>query len=265
MKLMLKLIAIVLSAPSCLLHAADLLPPSPSPVASLSVSEHEIILVREGVIRCRFARVDGKRWKIASLDVWDKAESWHEAFTSTHGEFLYLGTTPDFDLCDPHACLYADSFEKISTGGTTGVRFAGVHDLSGVPFRWSACYFFDAAVKIPLLHCVCVGALETIEPIVLMTSLLKHRVNRIFLKYLALADRRHLIVYPRNHTDKRFDYPFIPMELVPQRDSFAMYMGGAAMIENVMFKAAIESSKATPQPRLYKPRASDSPWKPDGG
>jgi hypothetical protein len=61
MNLMLKLIAIVLSAPSSLLHAADLLPPSPSPVASLSVAEHEIILVREGVIRCRFARVDGKR------------------------------------------------------------------------------------------------------------------------------------------------------------------------------------------------------------
>lgn len=89
---------------------------------------------------------------------------------------------------------------------------------------------------------VCVSSLETIEPMYLMANLLKYRDNPVFLKYLALADRRHLIAYPRNHPDKKFDYQYIPMELIPQRDSFAMYMAGAALIENVMLHALHSSS-----------------------
>lgn len=89
---------------------------------------------------------------------------------------------------------------------------------------------------------VCVSSLETIEPMYLMANILKYRVNPAFLRYIALADRRHLIVYPRNHPDKQFDYPYIPMELIPQRDSFAMYMAGAIMIENVMLHALHTSS-----------------------
>ncbi|MHB1456352.1 MAG: hypothetical protein ACYC0V_05490 [Armatimonadota bacterium] len=89
---------------------------------------------------------------------------------------------------------------------------------------------------------VCVSSLETIEPMYLMANILKHRVNPAFLRYIALADRRHLIAYPKNHLDKKFDYPYIPMELIPQRDSFAMYMAGAIMIENVMLHALHTSS-----------------------
>ncbi|MHB0997606.1 MAG: hypothetical protein ACYC27_00050 [Armatimonadota bacterium] len=89
---------------------------------------------------------------------------------------------------------------------------------------------------------VCVSSLETIEPMYLMTNLLKYRVNPALLKYLALADRRHLIAYPANHPDKKFDYQYIPMELIPQRDSFAMYMAGAVMIENVMLHGLQTSS-----------------------
>lgn len=125
------------------------------PVATrLSVGADEIVLVRDGVLRCRFVKKEDQSWKIASVDVWEEpGQSWHESFTSTHGEFLHLGATPDFESSDPRVCLFGDSFEKISAGGTTGVKFAGVHDLNGVPFRWFASYFFDDTEKMPLLHC----------------------------------------------------------------------------------------------------------------
>lgn len=84
---------------------------------------------------------------------------------------------------------------------------------------------------------VCVSSLETIEPMYLMANILKYRENTTFLRYIALADRRHLIAYPKTHTGEKFDYEYIPMELIPQRQSFAMYMAGAIMIENVMLHA----------------------------
>lgn len=89
---------------------------------------------------------------------------------------------------------------------------------------------------------VCVSSLETIEPMYLMANLLKYRVNPTFLKYLALADRRHLVAYPRTHVGEKFDYEYIPMELIPQRASFAMYMAGGIMIENVMLHGLHSSS-----------------------
>lgn len=84
---------------------------------------------------------------------------------------------------------------------------------------------------------VCVSSLETIESLYLAANLLKYRANPALLRYIALADRRHLLAYPAAHPDKKFIYKYIPMELVPQRDSFAMYMAGPIMIENVMLHA----------------------------
>jgi hypothetical protein len=89
---------------------------------------------------------------------------------------------------------------------------------------------------------VCVAALETVEPICTVTRLLRHRVNPVLLRYLALADRRHLIVYPATHPDREFVYPYIPMELIPQRDSFAMYMAGPILILNTMLHALHQST-----------------------
>lgn len=84
---------------------------------------------------------------------------------------------------------------------------------------------------------VCVASLETIEPLYLAANLLKYRENKTLLRYISIADRRHLAAYPFGHTEKEFTYKYIPLELVPQRDSFAMYMAGPIMIENVMLHA----------------------------
>jgi hypothetical protein len=101
---------------------------------------------------------------------------------------------------------------------------------------------FAHASALGVFDYVCVSSLETIEPIYLVTNLLKYRVDPVLLRYLAMADRRHLAAYPKTHPDKKFDYEYIPMELVPQMDSFAMYMAGPVMIENVMLHAIHSSS-----------------------
>jgi len=96
---------------------------------------------------------------------------------------------------------------------------------------------------------VCVASLETMEPMYLAANLLKYRENKTLLDYLTIAYRRHLIAYPASHTDSiKYDgnfqnlYKYIPMEVIPQRYSFAMYMAGPIMIENVMFDALHQTS-----------------------
>ncbi len=94
----------------------------------------------------------------------------------------------------------------------------------------------------------CVATLESIEPTYLLASLLKYRVNPAFLKFLALADRRHLGAFPVNHKGYGKDtkhlglakdlpwhkYLYIPLELVPQSSDPAIYMAGAPMVENLV-------------------------------
>ncbi len=81
---------------------------------------------------------------------------------------------------------------------------------------------------------VCVSSLETIEPLYLACRLLRYRRVVALEKLLAAADGRHLYAYGANHKDKTALYGYIPLELVPQGESYAQYMGGPIMIENAM-------------------------------
>ncbi len=89
---------------------------------------------------------------------------------------------------------------------------------------------------------VCVATYETTHPICLLSALLRHRKPPIVLRYLALAERRHSIVYPAGHSGQTFRYPYTPMELIPQRASFAQYMAGPPVIEYLMFQGLHSSS-----------------------
>ena len=94
----------------------------------------------------------------------------------------------------------------------------------------------------------CVPTLESIEPTYLLANLLKYRVEPTFLKFFALADRRHLGAFPINHKGYGkntkhlglaknlpwYKYPYIPLELVPYSSDPAIYMGGPPMIENLV-------------------------------
>ncbi len=81
---------------------------------------------------------------------------------------------------------------------------------------------------------VCVATLETVKPLVVAANLLKYRLNPALLRYLAIADRRHLVVFPRNHPEGTYPYRFIPFEQVPERRSFCTYMAGTTLNENLM-------------------------------
>lgn len=101
----------------------------------------------------------------------------------------------------------------------------------------------------------CVATLETVEPAYLLANLLKYRINPAFLKFIALTDRTHLIVYPRNHPNYRnvkhiggagnmqwSKYLYIPLELIPFESDPATYMGGAPMMQNMVLHGLHESS-----------------------
>lgn len=81
---------------------------------------------------------------------------------------------------------------------------------------------------------VCVATLETVKPLVVVASFLKYRLNPVLLRYLAIADRRHLVVFPRNHPEGTYPYRFIPFEQVPERRSFCTYMAGTTLNENLL-------------------------------
>ncbi|MBR4748184.1 MAG: hypothetical protein IK083_01250 [Abditibacteriota bacterium] len=81
---------------------------------------------------------------------------------------------------------------------------------------------------------VCVSSLETMEPLYLACRLLRYRSVPALESMLVLADRRHLYAYGAHHPEKDALYKYIPLELIPQADSYAQYMGGPIMIENVM-------------------------------
>ncbi len=83
---------------------------------------------------------------------------------------------------------------------------------------------------------VCVATYETVHPICVASALLRYRKSPIMLRYMALAQRRHSIVYPAGHAGQTFRYAYTPMELIPQRASFAQYMAGPPVIEYLMFQ-----------------------------
>ena len=101
----------------------------------------------------------------------------------------------------------------------------------------------------------CVATLETVEPAYMIANLLKYRINPAFLKFIALADRRHPTVFPKNHANYNNtgnvggvkdvhwkEYQYIPLELLQYGSDPAMYMGGAPMIENMVLHGLNRSS-----------------------
>jgi hypothetical protein len=128
-------------------------PSAPSGAASLETGENEILLTAPGILRCRFVRTEARQWKTDTFSAWNHAGAWDDTLSPAHGEFLFLGATPDFDAAPGGEYLHADAFEPISRDTVTGVRFSGQAEFEGAALRWSASYFFDASDTLPLLHC----------------------------------------------------------------------------------------------------------------
>jgi hypothetical protein len=102
----------------------------------------------------------------------------------------------------------------------------------------------------------CIPTFETMQPINLLSNLLKYRVSDTFLKFMSIADRRYLNAFGVNHPNYKTvehwgvfrdgrpweEFLYLPLEVIPRGSDPATYMGGAPMMLNAMLHATHECS-----------------------